>query len=51
MDRKEMNKMDEYERNCMYELQSMSCGEIPHRMKRFNFLWDLKCTLELQGKY
>lgn len=40
-----------YEKDCMAELQRMSCGEIPMNNKRFNYLWELKCKLEEKGKY
>lgn len=43
--------MNDYEKKCMSELQQMSCGEIPMRKERFDYLWELKCKLEDQGKY
>lgn len=43
--------MNDFQKECMFKLQDMSCGVIPMDKDLFNKLWAMKCRLETEGKY
>ena len=46
-------ELTRYERDCMKELQTLSCKEALSSAEQYRFrkLWDMKCSLEADGLY